>query len=83
MQPPPAIADRQALERRLDELIAEVRRYPTPIAGCDQQLAALLEERGRIVERLERLEQLRARDDATRGCSPAATWINDGGPDAA
>lgn len=68
---------RAALERRLAELIDEVRRYPTPIARCDQHLPALLEERAAVLEALRRLE------DLPGGCSPSATWINDGGLDAA
>ena len=36
---------RQSLERRLAELSDEIRRYPTPIARCDEQLADLLERR--------------------------------------
>ena len=40
------------LERRLAELSQQVREYPTPIARCDEQLAALLEERTRVLEEL-------------------------------
>ena len=69
--------ERSALERRLSELMEEVRHYPTPIAGCDQHLPALLEERARVIEQLRRL------DEAPRACSPEATWINDGGFNAA
>lgn len=68
---------REELQRRLDELIDEVRRYPTPIARCDEQLPALLEQRAAVLEQLRRL------DDKPLGCSPAATWINDGGFNAA
>jgi len=78
---PPA-PERAALERRLDELMDEVRHYPTPIAGCDQHLPALLEERGRIVAQLRAMEDERD-DEHDRGCSPAATWTNDGGFNAA
>ncbi len=41
-------------EVRLAELAVEIRNYPTPIACCDEQLAALLEERARLIERLKR-----------------------------
>jgi hypothetical protein len=58
-----------ALERRLEELNREIRSYPTPIARCDDQLAGLLEERSKIISRL----------NSEGGCSTAATWINDGG----
>ena len=64
------------LERRLAELSAEIRRYPTPIARCDDQLAALLEERARLMAQLE--ESMR--DGA---CGPDARWTNDGGMNAA
>lgn len=43
------------LERRLAELSDEVHRYPTPIARCDEQLSALLEERARVLAAIERL----------------------------
>jgi len=63
---------RSELERRIAELSGEIRRYPTPIARCDEQLTALLEERSRLVARLQRLEE-------HGSCGPTATWINDGG----
>ncbi len=64
------------LERRIAELSAEIRHYPTPIARCDEQLGALLEERARLIARL---------DEATRdgACGPEARWTNDGGMNAA
>lgn len=65
-----------ALERRIAELSAEIRHYPTPIARCDEQLAALLEERSRLMAQLDEL----TRDGA---CGPAARWTNDGGMHAA
>jgi chorismate mutase len=46
--------DVKRLERRLAELSSEVRHYPTPIARCDEQLAALLEERTRVLEELNK-----------------------------
>jgi chorismate mutase len=42
------------LERRLAVLSQQVREYPTPIARCDEQLAALLEERTRVLEALNK-----------------------------
>jgi hypothetical protein len=65
---------RQRLERRLDELSREVRSYPTPIARCDEQLGALLEERAYVLAELRRLGA-----PARGGCPPLATWANDGG----
>ena len=60
------------LERRIAQLSEEIRRYPGPIARCDEQLAALLEERSRLLSEFQR-----------QGCSAEALWINDGGFDAA
>jgi hypothetical protein len=60
------------LERRIAELSEEVRNYPTPIARCDQHLAALLEERSRLISQLEQ-----------QSCSAEALWTNDGGSNAA
>jgi hypothetical protein len=34
-------------------LDAEIAAYPRPIAGCDAQFNALLEERARLVKELE------------------------------
>lgn len=38
----------QKLETARSKLIAEIRNYPTPIAGCDVQFNHLIEERTRI-----------------------------------
>ncbi len=61
------------LARRIAELSEEIRHYPTPIARCDEQLTALIEERAKLMEELNK----------PRGCSPLATWTNDGGFNAA
>ena len=58
-----------SLEQRLAELSREIRDYPTPIARCDEQLTALLEERARLLQRLE-----------APACEPLELWVNDGGP---
>jgi hypothetical protein len=60
------------LERRIAELSEEIRRYPTPIARCDEHLAALLEERSRLIAITEQ-----------QSCSAEALWTNDGGFNAA
>ena len=60
------------LEQRIAQLSDEIRRYPTPIARCDEQLAGLLDERARLVSLAER-----------QGCGALALWANDGGFDAA
>jgi hypothetical protein len=63
---------RDGLQQRIDELSREIRAYPTPIARCDLQLPALIEERAGLLARLETLNE-------QGGCSPAAVWANDGG----
>ena len=63
---------RRDLERRIAELSDEIRHYPAPIARCDLHLPALLEERARLVERLNSLEE-------HGPCSPETLWANDGG----
>jgi hypothetical protein len=44
---------RADLEGRSAALNEAVRRYPTPIARCDEQLAALLEARAEVLRLLE------------------------------
>jgi hypothetical protein len=68
---------RDDLERRIAELSEEVRRYPTPIARCDEQLADLLERRAQLIA------QLRCETAHAGGCNPINAWINDGGHDGA
>jgi hypothetical protein len=63
---------RDGLQQRIDELSREIRAYPTPIARCDLQLPALIEERAGLLARLETLNE-------QGSCSPAAVWVNDGG----
>jgi hypothetical protein len=60
------------LEARIAQLSHEIRRYPGPIARCDEHLSDLLEERSRLLSEVQR-----------KGCSAEALWINDGGFDAA
>jgi hypothetical protein len=69
------------LQRRLAEISEEIRRYPTPIARCDEQLTALLDQRAALKERL--LEQSRQAAHPRPACTPENTWINDGGFNAA
>jgi hypothetical protein len=49
---------RTYLERQVELLNEEVRRYPGPIARCDEQLAGLLEQRATALTQLARLETL-------------------------
>lgn len=44
---------RAHLARRAADLSAAVRRYPTPIARCDEQLPALIEARREVLRLLE------------------------------
>jgi hypothetical protein len=60
------------IESRIDELSREIRAYPTPIARCDEQLTALIDERSKLLSLLDK-------NPATR-CTPEAIWANDGGP---
>jgi hypothetical protein len=60
------------LEQRIADLSDEIRRYPTPIARCDEQLTALIEQRAQLLLDLEK-----------ECCSPDALWTNDGGFNAA
>jgi hypothetical protein len=63
---------KEELELRIAALSAEIRNYPTPIARCDEQLPALLEERSSLLLQLRALQE-------QESCSPLALWINDGG----
>jgi hypothetical protein len=60
------------IEQRIAQLSQEIRRYPGPIARCDQQLSALLDERAALVSGLQQ-----------QTCSAEALWTNDGGFNAA
>jgi hypothetical protein len=59
---------RVALQRRRRELAAEISSYPSPIAGCDAQFNALLEERKQILQALRELSPV---------APPADTSISD------
>jgi len=54
------------LKQRIDELNAEISRYPGPIARCDAQLGGLLEERARLVRLAEALEAFQATPEIFR-----------------
>lgn len=58
----------QALERSLEarrqKIAAEISAYPAPIAGCDAQFNALLEERRQLTEKLRDLRDARNAPDA-------------------
>jgi len=67
---------RHDLERRLEQLSAQIRHYPTPIARCDEQLADLIERRARVLEQLRQMDEVALQ-------RPSCVWTNDGGFDAA
>jgi hypothetical protein len=67
------------LDKEIAGLSDEIRRYPAPIARCDEQLTELLERRSRLLDERARVTA-RA---AGSGCSPDTIWINDGGFNAA
>ena len=69
--------EKMLLEEKLSAICDEIRNYPTPIARCDEQLAALLEQRAVL------LRTLSNSSDMPGSCSPLAAWTNDGGFDAA
>ncbi len=48
---------RSHLESRSRELNEEIRRYPTPIARCDEQLTKLLEQRAQALTQLSLIDE--------------------------
>ena len=40
--------EHQEIAARLDAIYEQIKNYPTPIAGCDEQFNFLLEERDRL-----------------------------------
>jgi len=40
--------EKQEIAARLDTIYEQIKNYPTPIAGCDEQFNFLLEERDRL-----------------------------------
>ena len=43
---------------RLESIYQQIKNYPTPIAGCDEQFDFLLTERGRLQKELERFREV-------------------------
>ena len=56
------------LQKKLQDLNEQIRTYPGPIARCDLHLPALLDERTRLIEELNK-----------EPCPPEALWGHDGG----
>jgi hypothetical protein len=72
-----AIADRlqRALEAVRESISRELCAIPTPVPGCDVHFNRLLEDRSKVVDELQRLTKLRAKDrsaqaliEFTRAC---------------
>ena len=40
--------EKQEIAARLDTIYEQIKSYPTPIAGCDEQFNFLLSERDRL-----------------------------------
>jgi hypothetical protein len=55
MSESPRVDREQFLEAEKRRLYEEIRNYPTPIAGCDQQFNYLLEQQASIVAELNRI----------------------------
>ncbi len=47
--------EKQEITAHLDAIYEQIKTYPTPIAGCDEQFNYLLEERNRLTEMIEQL----------------------------
>ena len=45
------------IEKRIAELNAEIRHYPTPIARCDLHLPSLIEERAKLLQQLKEIQE--------------------------
>jgi hypothetical protein len=61
---------RARLEAERHRIHEEIRSYPRPIAACDQQFNFLLEQRARVAEEWQEMEQRCARSLAAN--SPGA-----------
>ncbi len=68
---------RRHLEQRKRALVAEIRGYPQPIAGCDAQYQHLADQRAAVARELGRLERAGACDDAVRAFIDASTVLDD------
>ena len=46
--------ENQKIAARLESIFQQIKDYPTPIAGCDEQFNFLLSERGKLRKELEK-----------------------------
>jgi hypothetical protein len=49
---------RAVLENKKNNLVVEMRNYPTPVAGCDAQFNYLVEQRDKLFRDLSRLNTI-------------------------
>ena len=49
--------EKRAVEALLGNIYLQIKNYPTPIAGCDEQFNFLLAERDRLRDELEQLKR--------------------------
>ena len=49
--------EKRAIEALLGNIYLQIKNYPTPIAGCDEQFNFLLAERDRLRDELEQLKR--------------------------
>ena len=49
--------EKRAVEALLGNIYLQIKNYPTPIAGCDEQFNFLLAERDRLRDALEQLKR--------------------------
>ena len=49
--------ENREVEALLVVIYLQLKNYPTPIAGCDEQFNFLLAERGRLLDELEQLKR--------------------------
>ena len=60
---------RERLQAHRTPLLAEIRSYPGPIAGCDVHYQRLLERRQTLTQELGRLHNIAARPDPASALS--------------
>ena len=60
---------RERLQAARTPLLAEIRTYPGPIAGCDVHYQRLLERRQALTQELGRLHNIAARPDPASALS--------------
>ena len=59
--------EKKAIFERLQWLKSEIKRYPTPIAGCDEQFEFLLSERDRLTRELSEFRSSREQSRDLKG----------------